>query len=83
LRFLDSKHSKFEFGIEKIMRTIITKTNSCMRATTAVERIEVRRDIIWVPRFVRFFERAGCNHNFGLLGGRSDATKLYLEVLRD
>jgi hypothetical protein len=65
------------------MRTIITETNSCMRATTAVERIEIRRDIIWVPMFIRFFERAGCNHYFGLLGARSNATELYLEVLRD
>ena len=83
LRFLDSKHSKFEFGIEKTMRTIITKTNSRMRATTAVERLEIRRDNIWVPRFIGFFERAGCDHYFGLLGDSSNATELYLKVLCD
>jgi hypothetical protein len=54
-----------------------------MRATTAVERIEIRRDIIWVPKLIGFFERAGCNHYFGLLGTGLDATELYLEVLRD
>jgi hypothetical protein len=54
-----------------------------MRATTAIERIEIRRKIIWVSKFIRFFERAGCNYYFGLLGARSNATELYLEVLRD
>lgn len=65
------------------MRTIVTKTNSCMRATTAVERIEIRRDTIWVPKFIRLFERARRNHYFGLLRARSNATELYLKVLRN
>lgn len=83
LMFLDPKHSKIGFRIERIMRTIITETNSCMRATAAVERFKIRRTIIWVPKFISLFERAGCNNYFGRLGARSNTTELYLEILCD
>ena len=77
---------KFESMIGNIMRTIVAKTNSCMRAITALKAgggFGIRRDTIDVARFVMPFERARYGRYSGLLRARPDATKLYLKVLCD
>ena len=66
------------------MQTIVAKTNSCMRAVTALKPrrgIEIRRAIIHIARFLGFRERARYGRYFGLLRTRPDATELYLKVL--
>jgi hypothetical protein len=65
------------------MQTIIAEADGCLRTVTALEQIMIRRSSIRVPKVIKFFERARCNRYLGLLGARSDATELYLEVLRD
>lgn len=65
------------------MRTIIAEADGCLRTVTALEQIMIRRSSIRVPKFIMFFERARCNRYFRLLGARTNATELYLEVLRD
>lgn len=65
------------------MRTVIAKADGCLSTITALERIEIRGGTIRIPKFIMFFERARCNRYLGLLGAKSDATDLYLEVLRD
>jgi hypothetical protein len=83
LQTLDFKPFKSEFRIEKIMRTIMAEADGCLRTVPALERIMIRGSSIRVPKFIMSFERARCNRYFGLLEARSNATELYLEVLRD
>lgn len=84
LQTLKCEHFKFEYRKESVVRTIIAKTNSCMRAITALNPrsgIEIRRATVHITRFVVFLERARYGRYLGLLRTGPDATELYLKVL--
>jgi len=66
------------------MQTVVAKTNSCVRAITALKPrrgVEIRRATIHIARFFVFLERARYGRYFGLLRTGPDATELHLKVL--